>query len=91
MKRVHIFIEGRVQGVGFRHYTKKNARANNLGGWVRNLSDGRVEAVFEGEEEELKNMIKACRQGPPSARVRDIDVRWEAYRGEFDHFSVSFF
>lgn len=91
MKRAHIFIHGRVQGVGFRHFTKRNAQSLGLTGWVRNLSDGRVEAVFEGEEEDIKKMIKACRKGPPASQVSDVDVSWERTRGEFDHFRVSFF
>jgi len=65
MNRVHVFVTGRVQGVFFRAETKSKADSLNLTGWVRNLPDGRVETVFEGEKERVDTMIEWCRQGPP--------------------------
>ena len=73
--RKHVLIEGRVQGVAFRAYTEQEARRRGLGGWVRNLADGRVEAVFEGEEAEVEAMIAWCREGPPAARVTGLSER----------------
>ncbi len=90
MTRAHVFIEGRVQGVGFRHFTKKTAVRHGINGWVRNLSDGRVEAVFEGAEEKVEKVIDACRQGPPISKVENLNVDWEEYEDEFDQFEVAF-
>ncbi|KAF0220002.1 MAG: hypothetical protein FD176_3414 [Rhodospirillaceae bacterium] len=70
----HILITGRVQGVWYRGWTVQQARALNLAGWVRNLSDGRVEAVFHGPPERVRAMIEACRQGPPAARIDRMDI-----------------
>ena len=70
----HVLISGRVQGVWYRGWTVQQAQALNLAGWVRNLSDGRVEAVFHGPVERVRAMIEACRQGPPAARVDRLDI-----------------
>ncbi|MDZ7756413.1 acylphosphatase [Rhodohalobacter sp.] len=70
----HIYITGRVQGVGFRHFTRKNADKLGIKGWVKNLPDGRVEAVFQGTESEVKELIERCKDGPVSSYVKDIDV-----------------
>jgi acylphosphatase len=59
-------------------------------GWVRNLPDGRVEAVFEGEEGAVKELIEFCRRGPPGARVVKVDVKWENYTGEFRSFEIRY-
>ncbi len=75
--RAHIFVTGRVQGVCYRAFTKENAAAIGLNGWVRNTDDGSVEAVFEGSKIEIERMISICRQGPTASLVRDIDVQWE--------------
>lgn len=75
--RAHIFVSGRVQGVCYRAFTKENAAAIGLNGWVRNTDDGSVEAVFEGSKNEIERMISICRQGPAASLVRDIDVQWE--------------
>lgn len=88
--RAHVFVSGRVQGVFFRSYTKDEADSRGVTGWVRNLSDGRVEAVFEGEKEKVEEMIKFCKQGPPSAKVADIKVIFEDYTGEFKNFSIRY-
>ena len=86
--RAHVFVEGIVQGVSFRYYTMQEAKAREVRGWVRNLWDGRVEAVFEGEEANVKSVLNWCRHGPPSARVDDLQVEWEAPTGEFEGFAV---
>jgi acylphosphatase len=86
--RAHVFISGLVQGVFFRWETRKNALKNNVKGWVRNLRDGRVEAVFEGEKEDVEKMIKFCEKGPPGAKVEKVEVKWEDYKGEYDSFEI---
>ncbi|MBU4372926.1 MAG: acylphosphatase [Euryarchaeota archaeon] len=86
--RVHVFISGKVQGVFFRSSTKDKAEELNLTGWVRNLDDRRVEAVFEGEEGNLKKMVGWCRKGPEYARVNNVEVISEPYKGEFNSFTL---
>lgn len=77
MVRAHVHISGRVQGVFFRMYTQKQAKALGIKGWVRNFPDGRVEAVFEGEKEKVNEMIAWSWDGSPSAEVSDVVVEWE--------------
>ena len=89
MKRVHVYISGRVQGVFFRAYTRETALSLNLTGWVRNLSDSRVEAVFEGKAESVAAMLEWCGKGPPYAVVHDVDTREEPPTGEFHDFRVT--
>ncbi|MER3492873.1 MAG: acylphosphatase [Mastigocladus sp. ERB_26_2] len=79
--RVHLFISGRVQGVGYRFATVDTASQLGLSGWVRNLPDGRVEAVFEGVQEVVEEMIRWCHQGPPAAMVKDVVVEYEEPEG----------
>jgi acylphosphatase len=86
--RAHVFVSGRVQGVFFRQKTKQQADSLGVNGWVRNLPDGRVEAVFEGEEEAVKALVEYCHHGPSYARVTNIDASWEDYRGEFSDFKM---
>lgn len=74
MKAVRVLIEGRVQGVWYRGWTVEEATRRGLQGWVRNLSDGRVEAVFSGDEAKVDSMIQACRAGPPAANVRSVSA-----------------
>ncbi|MEX0875706.1 MAG: acylphosphatase [Actinomycetota bacterium] len=85
--RAHVFVSGLVQGVSFRWYTVEQARHRGLGGWVRNLPDGRVEAVFEGDREAVESMVEWIRTGPRHARVSDVEVDWEEEEGlfEFDY------
>jgi len=64
------------------------ARMQDVTGWVRNLPDGRVEAVFEGEEQAVKALVEYCRHGPSYAKVTNLEVAWEEYRGEFDDFQM---
>lgn len=86
--RVNVLVSGKVQGVNFRSSTKKKANELQLKGWVRNLEDGRVEAVFEGEQEKVDKMVEWCRKGPSFANVKDIRVIPEKFSGEFRDFSV---
>ncbi len=86
--RVHVFVSGRVQGVFFRSGTKKKALELGLSGWVRNLADGRVEAVFEGKKKEIDMMIEWCKKGPEYANVTGIEIVHEDNAGEFDGFSL---
>lgn len=75
-------VGGLVQGVAFRMRTQREAGRLELTGWVRNLADGRVEAVFEGESDAVEKMLAWCRSGPPSARVEQFDVKFEEPAGE---------
>lgn len=86
--RAHIFVSGIVQGVFFRATMREIARRHGVTGWVRNLPDGRVEAVLEGPEDAVKKVIEWAHRGPPLARVEDVEVRWEEYKGEFKDFSI---
>lgn len=84
----HTFIQGRVQGVSFRWWIKRNADNLGLEGWVRNLEDGRVEAVFEGEKSKVKKVIEKSKDGPAFAKVTHMDVFWEKAEGKFQGFSI---
>ena len=88
--RAHIFISGRVQGVFFRAYTQKAARARSILGWVMNTRDGRVEAVLEGEKKQVEDMIIWCHQGSPMSDVSRVEVEWQDYTGEFQDFGVRY-
>ena len=85
--RAHVFIFGSVQGIGFRYSTKHKADALGLKGWVRNYLDY-VEAVFEGPEDRVKEIVEWCRKGPPTARVDKFEVKFEKYTGEFEEFGI---
>lgn len=87
-KRAHVWVAGRVQGVWYRSNTRTKAIELGLKGWVKNLWDGRVEAVFEGEAHVIKEMIEWCKRGPPLAKVKQIEVKWEEPTGEFIDFSM---
>lgn len=73
----HIFLSGRVQGVGFRHFTRQQARRFNIEGWVRNLRDGRVEVMMEGAPEDIERMMSQLKKGPGTAKVTDIAIENE--------------
>jgi acylphosphatase len=88
LKRVHVYISGRVQGVFFRAETQRVAQGFNITGWVRNMADGRVEAVFEGDDADIDKMLAWCHQGPPSARVENVTTSEEHYTGGFSDFSI---
>lgn len=87
-KRVHVWISGRVQGVFYRAYTQDAARTHGVTGWVRNLPDGRVEAVFEGDARAVEAMVQWCHRGSPLSRVDRVEVQEESYQGEFTDFGV---
>jgi acylphosphatase len=80
-ERAHVFVSGRVQGVYFRDTTRQTAMAEGVDGWVRNRSDGRVEAVFEGGDDAVDAMIEFCHEGSPAASVEDVDVEYEDPEG----------
>jgi acylphosphatase len=86
--RAHLFISGRVQGVFFRACTQEEAQKRKLTGWVKNLYDRRVEAVFEGEEEDVQSMISWCHSGPSHAVVSDVSVAIGEPRGEYTRFEI---
>ncbi|MFW6044535.1 MAG: acylphosphatase [Planctomycetota bacterium] len=88
--RAELFIEGHVQGVFFRGSTRRRARSVGVDGYVRNLPDGRVEAVFEGNERTVKDMVNWCHQGPSSARVDSVDIEWTNPTGEFSGFNIRY-
>ena len=87
---VHVFVSGRVQGVFFRVETRREAIKREVVGWVRNTSDCRVEAVFEGKKEDVQEMVDFCRRGPPSAHVTDVDVQWGNYSGAYSGFRIRY-
>lgn len=89
-KRVRATIEGRVQGVNFRMETTRAAARIGVYGWVRNKSDGNVEALIEGDASRVDQMLDWCRKGPPVASVTNVEVAEEPYSGEFSDFSVRY-
>jgi acylphosphatase len=88
MKRIHVYISGRVQGVFFRAETQRTAKGFNLTGWVRNVPDGRVEALFEGDDTNVDKMLAWCHIGPPTAKVTEVLTEEEPCSGEFRDFSI---
>ena len=86
--RAHVLVSGKVQGVFFRQKKQRQAQSFGVTGWVRNLPDGRVEAVFEGEEEAVKALVDYCLRGPSFAIVENVNVTYENYNGEFSSFQV---
>jgi len=88
--RVHVIVEGRVQGVCFRHTTQEAAFRLGLKGWVKNRRDGAVEALFEGDKDKVDEIIQWCHRGPSAARVNNVHVTWERYAGDCDDFSVTY-
>lgn len=88
MRRVHIIITGDVQGVGFRAWLKNQARQKEIFGWVKNREDGTIEAVFEGEAEQVKALLELCYTGPDVAWVDDIKIEEQKFHDEFTEFSV---
>ena len=87
---VHVIISGRVQGVWFRSDTKQKAEQLGITGWVRNTIDGDVEAIFEGEEDLVKEMIDWCHRGPPSAQVEHVEVKNQDTTNGFEGFSIKY-
>ncbi|MHA1298933.1 MAG: acylphosphatase [Candidatus Helarchaeota archaeon] len=89
-KRIHAWISGRVQGVFYRWETRELATKLNIKGWAKNLRDGRVEVVAEGEEEKLVELEKFLRKGPTYARVTKVELYWEQFKNEFDQFFIKY-
>ena len=89
--RIHLIIEGRVQGVWFRESTKRKACSLGVYGWVRNLPDGTVEVVAEGDEDKVRELVKWCHKGPPAAKVTNVRENEEEYLGEFHDFRVVYY
>ncbi len=87
-RRARVIISGRVQGVFFRDSTRREARRAGLAGWVRNLPDGCVEALFEGDEAAVQRLVEWCHHGPPDARVARVAVEWDEATGEFAGFTI---
>jgi acylphosphatase len=88
--KAHVIISGRVQGVFFRGKTRNEAKKHSISGWVRNLADGRVEAVFEGEKTDVDKLISFAGIGPSGAKVRDLYIKWKDYNGEFKDFQIHY-
>lgn len=88
--RVSVVVLGHVQGVAFRHYTCQRALELGVTGWVRNLADGSVAGLFEGDQAVVQALVEWCRSGPPASRVERLEIRIEPYLGEFDDFSITF-
>jgi acylphosphatase len=88
-ERAHVYVSGRVQGVFFRDAARQEARRLGLSGWASNLSDGRVEAAFEGESSSVRQMIRWCEEGSPEASVESVETEFEEPRGDSGGFEVS--
>ncbi len=89
-QRLHAYISGSVQGVGFRYFVLQSVEGLELSGWVHNLYDGRVEVTAEGTQEELNRLLAALRRGPLSAEVTDVDYEFTEAKGEFQGFRVRY-
>jgi acylphosphatase len=90
MQRIHVWVSGVVQGVGFRYFTVRQARELGISGWVRNTPDGKVEIVAEGEKWQLEEFAKSLKVGPAHSSVTGIEVTEEKYQNEFEKFEVRF-
>ncbi|MDD3013924.1 MAG: acylphosphatase [Candidatus Gastranaerophilales bacterium] len=86
--RVHVYISGRVQGVGYRYSTVHQAQSLELTGWVKNTYDRKVEAIFEGDENAVEQMLKWCQNGPSMAFVTNIEIHKSSYTGKFNSFVI---
>ena len=86
--QAHIFIVGFVQGVGFRQFVKSNARKLNLTGWVKNLPDGRVEALVSGDKEIVEKLIKTIEKGSFFSEVRSVQIEWDDQAKNFQKFEI---
>ncbi len=88
--RAHVLISGLVQGVFFRAHAREEAQRLGLAGWVRNLRDGRVETLIEGDRSAVEAMIRWCRKGPASAVVKEVNTQWGTATGEFRGFDIRY-
>lgn len=93
MKQAHVFISGFVQGVGFRAFIRNHARRLGINGWVKNLTDGRIEAVLQpsvdSHESDVEDLINLCNHGPFMAEVDEVTVDWENAEEIFDEFKIA--
>lgn len=87
---MHVLVRGRVQGVGFRYFTRERARRYGLVGWVRNLSDGRVELVAEGVASDLEALVQDVQAGPRQGLVEQCQVSWQPATGHFERFEIAY-
>lgn len=87
-ERAHVYVSGQVQGVAFRDATRQEAESLGLSGWVSNLPDGRVEALFEGDSDSVRRMVQWCEKGPGPADVENVDVSYEEAQGDLSGFEV---
>lgn len=85
---VHIFVSGFVQGVGYRQFAKRNALKLGLTGWVKNLPDNRVEAVFQGSKEQIEKIIPICKKGPFLSEIKDVQVNFEDLGTVYESFDI---
>lgn len=88
--KVQVIISGRVQGVWFRANTKNKAEQLGITGWVRNTDDGKVEALFEGEDDNIKEILEWCKHGPTMAKVTDVRVKKNFDQDEYNSFSIKY-
>ena len=84
----HVFVSGFVQNVGYRQFVKRIARQSDLNGWIRNLSDGRVESLFSGSREKIEKAIEECWKGPFLSEVKSVDVEWVGNNQEYKDFEI---
>ena len=87
-ERARVYVSGQVQGVFFRDSTRERAEELGLAGWVRNMPDGRVEALFEGPSDRVREMVRWCEEGPSHAEVENVETEFEASRGDLTGFKV---
>lgn len=86
--RAEAIFSGKVQGVHFRNYTQMFSRKRDVNGWVKNLPDGTVEATFEGERENIEEILRLLQEEHPLARVERIDLKWSMCLGQYDRFDI---
>lgn len=86
--RAHVFLTGTVQGVFFRSSTRSQARIHKVRGWIKNLPDGRVESVMEGEKSEVESLIEFCKKGPSGSRIENVEIEWERPSHSFSGFEI---
>ena len=87
--RAHILVHGRVQGVFFRDHTQKWASSLGVCGWVKNLVNGQVEILAEGDKDKIESLIGLVRNGPPLSRVESLDIEWASYKGNHEDFQIT--
>jgi acylphosphatase len=86
--RAHLLIKGNVTGVGYRYWTKVHAQAKSLTGWVKNVNNDMVEAVFEGKKENIQELVNLCRIGPVGSSVKELKIHWQEATKEYHDFSI---